>query len=265
MNPTTRNHRRVASATCTIVALTIGLLLACVSPATAQPPPPPPTLTGEVLVENHLPTPTSDPQCTQSGGTTSFTFDVGPGEGQTPLNAPGATQPYPGTFTEHVTVTIGPPTITPAPPFPFNGGVEQNFSAGALIAVQADFTINVLDGTVITGTKTLSGTLPSLPSAGVCSDFNTGQVQGYYKDVRAYGLLYEALIQTDHGTFVDEGTSNLFARQGQSTPNVFQFDFLGEAFTSDLNQTVPLQPGLGCGDVNHEHERRGECPNNVGS
>jgi hypothetical protein len=131
--------------------------------------------------------------------------------------------------------------------------------------VTATFHIDTLDGRQVEGTKTLNGTLPAPPNSGACSEFTVGNVTGFYKDLRVYDLEYEARIQTDAGTFVDEGSSALTAREGiAQDPNgnlFFRFEDLLETFASALGAPVELKPGLGCGDLNHVHERAGECRN----
>jgi hypothetical protein len=260
--------RRVTAATCAVLALTVGLLLAGVSPATAQTAPP--TLTGEIFFGANFDFPLTSPQCQDNGdGTTTYSLH----------NHGAAVGPYTGTFTEDITVTIGPRVspqpfpeiVLPVPPFPNDPDIPGPFDAallfqaGPLVDITVDFAIDSPTGTVI-GTKTLSGVLPAFDAthAGACTDFDVAQASGHYKDVRAFGILYEARIQTPTGTFVDEGISDLEAREGfalrkDNNEFAFRFNDLFENFSSDLTETVGLKPGLGCGDVNHEHERRGEC------
>jgi hypothetical protein len=263
----TRNARRLAVSTCAVLALTMGLVLGGVSPAAAQTAPP--TLTGEIFFGANFDFPHTSPQCQDNGdGTTTYSLH----------NHGVAVGPYTGTFTEDITVTIGPRVapqpfpeiVLPVPPFPSDPPIPGSFDAALffdaapLVDITVDFTVDSPTGDV-NGTKTLSGVLPGFDAthAGVCWDFDEELASGHYKDVRAFGVLYEAQIQTQGGTFVDEGVSDLEAREGvavtDSNEFFFRFNDLYEDFTSDLTETVSFRPGLGCGDVNHEHERRGEC------
>ena len=251
----------------TALGLAVAALALPASAGAAQQSPVP--LTGEILYMAEHPEATSAAQCTQQGDNTTFTLHVDDGF---------AIGPYPGTFDENVTVTLGPGDLglQPFPPFdlpPAGPGPEdppipgtsdigaQFFPQRTLVNVQATFNIETVDGRTVTGSKTYSGTSTTPVSSGTCDDFDTGQVAGYYKDVRAYDLEYEARIHTDAGTFVDEGSSTLTAREAQSDPNFFRFDDFLQTFASSLGETVELKPGLGCGDLNHGHERAGECRN----
>jgi len=228
-------------------------------------------LSGETLYQAQFPAAVTGAQCTTDPATnqTTYTFDVDDGF---------AIGTYPGTFDEHVTVVIDRNTSfgpQPFPPFdlpgeddpPIPGSVDQAllFQQFALVSVQATFTIDSPAGQV-EGTKTYSALVAALPNSGACADFSiaTGApANGYYKDVRVYDLEYEARITTAAGTFVDEGNAVLTAREGvaQDTSGnfFFRFDDFLETFQSELGTTVELKPGLGCGDLNHVHERAGEC------
>ena len=232
----------------------------------------PVSLSGETLYQATLLVPPSGAQCaTDETGKTTYTFHVDDGF---------AIGPYPGTFDEDVTVTIdrtnsfGPQPFPPFdlpgendPPIPGTTDVGLNFQQFALVSVQATFQIDAADGTQIEGTKTLSGVAPGLPSSGACADFTVGNVSGFYKDIRVYELEYEARIHTATGSFVDEGNAVLTAREGiaQDTSGnlFFRFDDFLETFESSLGTAVELKPGLGCGDLNHVHERADECKNQL--
>jgi hypothetical protein len=264
--------RRVTAATCAVLALTLGLLVLGVPSASGQTSPP--TLSGEIFFGANFDFPHTSPQCQDNGdGTTTYSLH----------NHGVAVGPYTGTFTEDITVTIGPRVlpqpfpeiVLPVPPFPNDPPIPGSFDAALffdaapLVDITVDFAVDSPEGAV-SGTKTLSGVLPTFDAthAGACTDFDTAQVSGHYKDVRAFGILYEARIETPTGTFVDEGISDLEAREGfalrkDNNQFAFRFNDLYEDFTSDLTETVELKPGLGCGDVNHEHERRGECKNDL--
>jgi hypothetical protein len=211
----------------------------------ATPPGAPATLTGETL-EQHTafagPT-TGNCSTDQATGRTSYSFDF----------SGVARGPYPGTFTEHIDVTIGPPG-PPLPIGPFPGGFlpgpnpSQFLGAGQLLSFSATFDIDSPNGDV-SGTKTLSAVVPAdATHAGVCAEFTDmpsqfGLVSGVYKDVRAFDLAYEATLGTPAGSFTDRGTSQAQGRQGrivgsQGMPLSDVNDF-GETFQSSLTAPAP--------------------------
>src|SRR2546422_5389345 len=108
MNTATRNGGRIAAATCAVLALTAGLLVLGMSPAAAQTAPP--TLTGQFLGEQYIAT--AEPRlvgtCNPDGSTT-FTETS---------NGTVFAGPYPGTYTEELTATVGPMTGAVVPPSP---------------------------------------------------------------------------------------------------------------------------------------------------
>lgn len=102
----------------------------------------------------------------------------------------GGSRPYPGTFTEHIDVTIGPPgaplPIEPFPdPVPPGPNPSQFLAAGQLLSFDATFTIQSPNGDV-SGSKTLSTVVPAgATHAGVCAEFTDmpspfGSVSGIY-------------------------------------------------------------------------------------
>ena len=205
----------------------------------------PRTLSGETLTQ-HTPF---------AGMTTgNCTTDPGTGETSYSLDFAGiAAGPYPGTFTEHIDVSIGPPTgVLPIEPFPdgFPPGPNpsQFLAAGQLLRFDASFHIQSPAGDV-SGTKTLAAVVPAdATHAGVCAEFtNTpspfGPVSGAYKDVRAFDLDYEATITTSEGTFSDEGTSRAQGRQGRIVDSMgnplSDVNDFGETFQSSLTEPVP--------------------------
>jgi hypothetical protein len=144
----------------------------------------------------------------------------------------GAFGPYPGTFEETGVVTIGPQVGA----FP---------SGDPLVSLTADFTIDSVVGQV-QGTKEL---VPGPNALGICIEpvhFAT-----------AINLQYEAIITTATGVFHDEGTSNLGSVGSVSPTGELGFS---EGFVSTLLVPVEVKNGRGCGDKNHVHARRGECP-----
>lgn len=135
-------------------------------------------LTGETLTS--LPDAAATGTCSRQGSST-YTFTV----------SGTAVGPYPGTFTETGTVTIGPQT---------EEFVPGQFR-GPLTAFQAQFTIISAAGTV-TGTKTLIPNQPSPFNVGVCSDGGSGA------QAIANRLSYSATITPPIGpTHTDQGTS----------------------------------------------------------
>ena len=135
-----------------------------------------PTLTGEYLTAEPAATATSF-NCNPLGDST-FTFAV----------SGVAFGPYPGTFTETGTATIGPQTDEFLPG-QFRGPVTQ---------FDAQFSIDSLVGTV-SGTKTLIPPTTPVSNVGVCNQFG-GQIGGVDTD-------YTATITTTDGTFTDQGQS----------------------------------------------------------
>jgi hypothetical protein len=211
----------------------------------ATPPGAPRTLSGETLSQ-HTPfagMPTGNCNTDPGTGETSYSFDF----------AGIAVGPYPGTFTEHVEVSIGPATaILPLQPFPdgFPPGLDpsQFLAAGQLLTFDASFQIQSPAGAV-SGTKTLAAVVPAdATHAGVCAEFANapspvGPVSGAYKDVRAFDLDYEATITTSDGTFRDDGRSRVQGRQGRIVDNtgnpVSDVNDFAETFQSRLTEPVP--------------------------
>jgi hypothetical protein len=211
----------------------------------AAPPGAAATLTGETLRQHTAFDGTTTGNCStdQATGETSYSFDF----------SGFATGPYPGTFTEHIDVTIGPPgaplPIEPFPdPVPPGPNPSQFLAAGQLLSFDATFTIQSPNGDV-SGSKTLFAVMPpDATHAGVCAEFTDmpspfGPVSGVYKDVRAFNLVYEATISTPDGTFTDGGTSQAQGRQGrivgsQGAPLSDVNDF-GQTFQSSLTEPAP--------------------------
>jgi hypothetical protein len=206
-----------------------------VAPAAAQPP----SLTGEVLSQHITYTGPITGICTTAANETDYSFQF----------AGAASGPYPGTFTEQIDVSIGPPIDEmPLGPFPDgfspgNPNPSQFLQAAQLLSVNATFTIDSSAGDV-TGTKTLTTLVPAdFQHAGVCAEFQNapvpgvGNVTGAYKDVRSFDIPYVATITTGQGSFPDEGISDLQGRQGKGTNDsgggvVFDVNDLGQSFDS---------------------------------
>lgn len=138
--------------------------------------------------------------------------------------------PYPGTFTEVGTVTIGQ-----AP----TGNFILGFPIKQVTAVEAFFTIDSPEGQV-TGRKRLIAQTNEV--VGLCEDFTDytppsgSPISGSFQRVCAcpFGLSYEALIETETGTFQDEGQSGLLIEELQLTAGggVEEADVFNEAFSS---------------------------------
>ena len=227
----------------TIALVTGGLAAA---PAAAQPP----TLTGEILTRHVLYEGPTSGICSPGSqpGTTTYSFDF----------SGFAIGPYPGTFTEHIDVTIGPP-IAPMPMGPFPDGFvpgspnpSEFVAAGQLLSFSSQFHIDSVEGEVF-GTKSLATVVPppaDAQHAGACREFNDepspfGTLNGGYKDVRAFDLAYEATIITDtQGTLLDEGSSDAQGRQGRIDNEVgtlSRVDDFAESFESSQDEERTAQ------------------------
>ena len=140
--------------------------------------------------------------------------------------------PYPGTFTEVGTVTIGQATT---------GFFSLGFPIKGVTTLEAFFTIDSPAGQV-TGSKRLVA--QSGEVVGLCEDFTDYEfppgsgslISGSYQRVCAcpYGLSYEALIATTTGTFQDQGQSGVLIEELQLTAGsgVAEADVFNEAFSS---------------------------------
>lgn len=178
-------------------------------------------LTGESLLASEIGNPGTS---TVTGscdplGTSSLTFTV----------TGNATGPYPGTFSETGTVTLGPFGI-PGNPL-------------AALAFQSDFTITSLAGTV-TGTKTLEGFQPT--SLGLCgvAAFPTGGANSLHFEGT---VSYTASITTPNGTGTDSGESFVNLQDTQIRDLV---GFNGFAFAENYTSMVAV-------DCNDHHRRHG--------
>ena len=179
---------------------------------------PPPTLTGETLSSLGPETTSTSFNCDPQG-TSTFTY-------QTSGVAAG---PYPGTYSETGTVTLGPQVLPGGPPILF------------LISWTASFTITSTAGTV-TGTKTLSPLVPpqSPPAIGACT--TGGQTFGAQRSANTFNsaqrLVYTATIALPGGEqFADSGTSDASMNDVPATPQTNNFL---ENYTSEQVTTTPL-------------------------
>ncbi len=206
-----------------VPALVLAIAAFFASAARAQMPPP--TLSGEHFVG--VPDVTTD--CNPDG-TSRVTFSV----------SGVATGPYPGTFTEVGSATIGPQTLSP-------GGGQ---SIGTLLTFDAVFTIGSPVGDVM-GTKTLAFpvTNPATQVAiGQCNTFQNVELEDV---IDRFTVRYEAQITTVEGDFADRGLVPLVAVQRirvLEDPIRITFDSFIEDFLSDLTQPEPLtSPGQATG------------------
>jgi hypothetical protein len=146
-------------------ALVLAALAAFAWPAASTAAVPPASLAMETLAAGSATTELSD--VTGSANCPTFTFDV---DG-------AATGPYTGTFTESGTVTLD--------------------GAGNVVSLQSSFTIAALDGTMISGTKSLGPT----GGTGACTPNDFG-----WDTLVDASVAYTATI---NGAFQDSGTGTL--------------------------------------------------------
>lgn len=137
-----------------------------------------------------------------------------------------AAGPYPGTFTEVGTATVGPQTVD----------LVGGNALGTLLTFDAVFTIHSPVGDV-TGTKTLTAIDPA-GSVGTCATLFDAEI----RFLVARSVRYEAEISTSGGEFADRGSVPLVTVQRDrfvSSNQVYFQDFY-ENFLSDLTATEPL-------------------------
>ena len=204
------------------IGCSVAVLVLCVPAAATAAQVPPPTLTGESFAAGLFTTPAglgsiavTSANCNPAGSS-SFSYQVsGPAAG-----------PYPGTFTETSTVTMGP----------------QNIPAGfsnptALITGwTVSFTITSPAGSV-TGTKTLpAGTT----GVGICTTASQSPVgvEQYAANVVPPGLAYQAMITFSRAQFGDHGLS--FPVTFNDVPATAASNNFNESFTSEQVTTTPL-------------------------
>lgn len=193
-----------------------------------------PSLTGEALQGADVFTfPSGQVQVTANcdpSGTSTFEYTAsGPASG-----------PYPGTFTESGSGTIGPQDQ------PNGSGIVESFSA--------TFSIESPLGQV-TGTKSLGLGDPF----GVGSFCETEPAGSPFTGLTLFlpSAAYDARIQTIDGRFIDRGETRVTIHKVCVARCA---DFFEETYTSqELLPAPAIKPGKGCGDKNHEHERENEC------
>jgi hypothetical protein len=211
-----------------VLALCVGAFLPQTASAQVSP-----TLTGESL--SSLPPATiTEFDCDNTGGTLSFTVSG------------VAAGPYPGTFTETGTVTLGARDI----PIP---GAPGQFRA-PILEFEAEFTIVSPLG-IVTGTKWMEA--PSDANFGGCNapatPFSPSTAQIIASDLR-----YEATLPD--GT-TDEGRTFANFNAYSHSPATSSSNQFREGFTSD---TV-VQPLPQCSDlVDNDNDGQTDFPNDPG-
>jgi len=217
--------------TSAIAVATIILAGSLALPGTALALTPPPTLTSEFLsaFPEFIPTSTVDIVATCDPARTSTIAWSVSGD---------AFGPYPGTFVETGTATVGPQT---APAF-VNG-----LQLGYLISVEAYFAIDSPTGQVI-GSKRLTGST----DLGGCRDLDDfvapdgTHVNGTFRRVAALSMSYEAIIITDDAAYIDSGTSGLLLEHFAGT-GITEVEAVQEAFTSTQSALVAATGGRATG------------------
>lgn len=203
------------------------------------------SLTGETL--------TSVPPASASGTCARSATQVGPSTGTSTYTyeiSGVAAGPYPGTFTEQGSFTIGP--------------IDEEFIPGqfrgALLSFEAEFTITGVNGTV-EGTKTLATGF----NVGVCGHFGfLEQPDESAGQTLAQGLTYTATIRLPDGSrYRDTGTSAAAFNYctssdvcGTSPSNQFTESFVSEDLMPVEDEdaaVVVLTPGTDVNPVDSQH------------
>ncbi|HEU0235887.1 MAG TPA: post-COAP-1 domain-containing protein [Candidatus Limnocylindrales bacterium] len=194
---------------------------------------PPPTLTGEFLSAFPDAIPSSSVDIVAScdpGGSSTISWSA----------SGDAFGPYPGTFIETGSATVGPQTA-PA----FVNGLQLGF----LVSVEAFFTIDSPTGQVI-GSKRLTSASSSdlggcrnldgyvLPSGGVAS--------GTFRRVLAQSMSYEALVITSDGAYLDSGSAGTLLEHFDGT-GIAEIDAVQEGLTSTQSTVIDATGGRATG------------------
>jgi hypothetical protein len=215
-------NRRVAP-----LALAI-ILVAVLGATSASATVVPPTLTGETFVDE---SPDIMATCNPNG-TSTISFSA----------SGTAVGPYPGTFTETGTATLGPQTEVPPP-----GGASPT----TLLTFDAVFTIDSPVGQVV-GTKRLfkQVTDPSFEVAvAQCNTFGGAEL---VDAIDRFTVQYDAQIETEGEQFTDRGLVPLVAvqriRNVSETPPIITWQVFYEDFLSELATPEPrTTPGQATG------------------
>jgi hypothetical protein len=152
--------------------------------------------------------------------------------------------PYPGTFVETGTATVGPHTALQ---------YVNGFQLGFVTTADVYFAIDSPIGQVV-GSKRLVA--PSSTDWGACYDFENRPlpppsdliITGTFRRLFASSLEYEATISAGEGTFLDAGASGLLLEEFHAvvvsgTGTVGDADVINEGFTSSLSAVVPAPSG----------------------
>jgi hypothetical protein len=204
------------------IALAAAVLALLGPAAQASPGPAVPDLNGETFVSSELPlrgTSQATGTCTPFGEST-FQFQV-TGE---------AVGPYPGTFTEEGTFTLGPITNQ------------------ALVSFDSTFTINSIAGTV-TGTKTLAPDVHPV-NFGRCGPFSGFIPNAPDSFTLQAPLRYTAQETTPSGSATDSGEAivSYGDMQFRNLPDLNTFNFV-ETFSSDAFLAAQGQKATGGGKI----------------
>ena len=187
------------------------VLLAAISASTARSvgAAAPPSLDNEVLITSSFQTvfgsfASFNAACNQNGTSTlSFTASGGAGG------------PYPGTFTEFGSLTVGPIGTFGV----IGTGDVSGLDFGYVIDLRATFTITS-GSTTITGTKHHDMTVPT-PDIGGCENISNGTIvpagsdpgltnaSGSVAGAKDNDLLFSATIHTPSGSFAQSGSSQI--------------------------------------------------------
>lgn len=201
---------------------------------------PPPTLDVEVLdaeTARNVPNQVDTPGGEVTVEAVNCSIDEAQGTGTISYTATGhATGPYPGTFTETGTFTLGD-----APPDATLPGQRTITSFTAEFEIDSPAT-----GTRITGTKSAE----NLSLLARCYELQGGIFPGTTQVRIAVpgagetpdAVTYEATIETSTGTFADRGTSFVLLREvrysdGETSGELAEFS---EGYVSSLLQPTPL-------------------------
>jgi hypothetical protein len=216
---------------CAILAA--ALCLAASLPGAAIAATPPPTLTGEFLsaFPAFIPTSTVDivATCTPNGSST-ISWSV----------SGDAFAPYPGTFVETGTATVGPQTA----PWFVNG-----IQLGYLVTVEAFFAIDSPIGQVI-GSKRL--TAPAVFDLGGCRDLDgfvlpdRNVASGTFRRVNAQSMTYDAIIIVGDTAWTDTGSTGVLLEHFAGT-GMAQVEVVQEAFTSSQTGVLAATGGRATG------------------
>jgi hypothetical protein len=206
-----------------MVVAVAGMVLATQAVVAVSDTLPPPTLSGESFVDN---APSVTGNCNPDG-TSTISFSA----------AGAAAGPYPGTFTEVGTATVGPQTVVSGSP------------QGTLVTFDAVFTILSSVGNV-TGTKTIAFPVTDPGTQVAVGDCITLSGAELREVVDRYTIKYEAEISAPGGEFADRGLVPLTTlyRDRFVDSNIVFFQGFTENFQSDLTATEPLtSPGQATG------------------